>query len=406
MILSISWKNIWRKRVRSLVILIAIALGITTGIFNMGFYYGMIDQRTETAINNEASHIQIHDTSFMTNPDIKRYFTDARRMKREIGSMEKVRAVSNRIVVNSMAMTAETGVGVEIYGIDPEEEKQVTNIHEKLTAGNYFEDAGKHPILIGKELGEKLDVEVDNKIILHLQTVDGTMTRGRFEVTGIYRTSNAQFNERNVFVLRSDLREMIGLDSTAAHEMAILLVSNDPLDQVTDELSEKYPGLAVDPWYNIMPEVGLIENTMDVTMYFIMIIILFALCFGIINTMLMAVLERIKEIGMLKAIGMNKVRVFSMVMIETVLLVLTGGGVGLGLGTLVILITGSTGIDLSLYSQAWEELGYESVIYPTIGLANLVVVTLLVILTGILASIYPAIKAIRLNPAEALKVDM
>lgn len=406
MIASISWKNIWRKRTRSIVILIAISLGIAAGIFNMGFYYGMIDQRIESAINTEASHLQIHDTSYMTNPDMELFFDGADAMKKKIGSLSQVKAVSNRILVNSMALTAETGTGVQIIGIQPEEEKKVTNIHSKLTAGSYFEGTRSKPILIAGKLAEKLNVKVKNKIILHLQTLEGSMTRGRFKIVGIYETSNAQFDERNVFVREEDLSPIIELNENAAHETAVFLLRNDDVEAVCDTLSSLYPDLSVEPWYEIMPEVGLIEDSMDITMFFIMLIILLALCFGIVNTMLMAVLERVKEIGMLKAIGMNKPRVFAMIMSETVLLALTGGVLGLGLGYLTVLITGQTGIDLSIYSKAWEELGYDSIIYPSIELPKLLIVALLVILTGIVASIYPAIKAIQLKPAEALKVDV
>lgn len=406
MILSISWKNIWRSKTRSSVILIAIALGITAGVFNMGFYYGMIDQRIETAINTESSHIQVHDSGYLTNPDIKLYFENTGEIKDRIDSLPGVKAVSNRILVNSMALTAESGAGVRVAGIDPAEEKRVTNIYSKLVQGDYFKSDVRQPILIGEELAIKLDVDKGNKIILHLQTVDGTMTRGRFRIVGVFRTSNAQFDERNVFVERSDLAAMIGLDPGKAHETAILLEENDLVEPVKEEIAAMLPDLSVKPWHEIMPEVSLIEESMDITMYFIMLIILLALCFGIINTMLMAVLERVKEIGMLKAIGMNKVRIFSMIMTETVLLALTGGVAGLGLGYLTIIITGRTGIDLSIYNQAWQELGYESVIYPTIEILNLVIVTMLVVATGIIASIYPAIKANKLSPAEALKTDV
>lgn len=406
MILLISWKNIWRSKVRSTVILVAISLGITAGIFNMGFYYGMGNQRVENAIKTEASHIQIHDTSYMTNPDIKLYFRDADKMKSEIESLPKVKSVSNRLVANSMATTAETGAGVQIIGIDPEAEKQVTDLYAKLISGSYFEGTKSKPILIGEKLAKKLDADVKNKIILHLQSVDGTMVRARFKVVGIYKTSNSQYDETNVFIRKTDLSNLIHIDKTAAHETAIFLHNNEDIDAVTKNLSEKYPNLSVLSWKKIMPEVGLVEDSMDISMYIIMVIILLALCFGIINTMLMAVLERVKEIGMLKAIGMNKLKVFTMIMYETVMISLTGGVIGLGLGYLTIVLTQKIGIDLSMYSEGWEALGYDPVIYPTIEPSKLLVVTLMVIATGMIASIYPAIKAIKLNPAEAIKVDM
>ena len=141
-------------------------------------------------------------------------------------------------------------------------------------------------------------------------------------------------------------------------------------------------------------------------MYILMVIILLALLFGIINTMLMAVLERIKELGMLMAIGMNRKRIFSMIMTETILLSLFGGSIGIILGILFTLYFGNAGIDLSVWATAYASMGYDSIIYPILTLRDTVVTTIMVLGTGLLASIYPSIKALKLKPAEAIRIDM
>jgi len=145
---------------------------------------------------------------------------------------------------------------------------------------------------------------------------------------------------------------------------------------------------------------------LDIMLYFFMVIILFALGFGIVNTMLMVVLERVKEIGMLMAIGMNRMRVFKMIMLETVYLSLTGGIVGMLLGAGIISFFGKTGIDLSIYAEGLNNIGYASIIYPSIGIDYYVNTVIMVILTGIIASLYPARKALKLNPAEAVRTEI
>jgi len=160
-------------------------------------------------------------------------------------------------------------------------------------------------------------------------------------------------------------------------------------------------------WDEIMPEAGLYSKTMNFYLLIFMVIILLALGFGIVNTMLMAVLERVKELGMLMAIGMNRKRVFSMIMLETVFLSLIGAVIGMVITYLVILTTGQTGIDLSaLYQEGFEAIGFSAHIFPKLSWDSFLQLTLLVILTGILASIYPAKKALKLNPSEALRIDM
>ena len=167
------------------------------------------------------------------------------------------------------------------------------------------------------------------------------------------------------------------------------------------------PGFSVQTWDEIMPEAAMYSEAMNYYLFIFLVIILLALGFGIVNTMLMAVLERVKELGMLMAVGMSRKRVFWMIMLETVFLGLTGAMAGTILCYLLVWWTGNTGVDLSaLYQEGLEAFGFSAKVYPIIGLDSFFEILFLVILTGILASIYPARKALKLNPAEALRVDM
>ena len=135
------------------------------------------------------------------------------------------------------------------------------------------------------------------------------------------------------------------------------------------------------------------------------IVILIALCFGIINTMLMVIMERIHELGMLMAIGMNRLKVFNMIMLETVFLSLTGGLTGLIVGYTAIIYFGKTGINLFFWKDAFAEIGYSAVIYPATDPKTVGITTLLVILAGIISALYPAFKALKLNPSESIRTE-
>ena len=214
------------------------------------------------------------------------------------------------------------------------------------------------------------------------------------------------YEEMTVFVRKSDLTRLIGLDSDNGHEIAVLLQDDKTCDTMKDEIAKMYNNLDVKSWKDIMPEVSLVEQSLDVSMYLILGIILFALLFGIINTMLMAVLERVKELGMLMAVGMNKIRVFIMIMLETLFLALTGCVIGIFLGYLFTVLLMKTGINLSAWGEAYERLGYDTIVYPVPDLLIAVKVTVMVFITGLVAAIYPAIKALKLKPAEALRTDI
>lgn len=406
MILAVAWRNIWRSKTRSLVILVAICLGLASGIFYMAFYQGMVDQRINTAIKTEASHIQIHHKEYLNNPDKKFVIENSDSVTQIIQSVEGVKATSSRIIMNTMIQSPTTGSGVKVTGIVPEDEKQVTNLYSKLIEGSYFEEGKRNPIIIGKKLAEKLKVKLKSKVVITLQDMDGNMTGAAYKVEGIFETSNTAFDETSVFVRKSDISRIMAMDNNSCHEIAVLLDNNERLDMADQTLQKDLPNLDVKTWREIMPDVSLVESSFGLTMIIFIGVILLALLFGIINTMLMAVLERTKELGMLMAIGMNRIRVFMMILLETVMLSLFGGVCGILLGWALNLYFGVKGIDLGTWSTAYKSMGFDTLVYTKLSMSVTFEIAVMVIITGILAAIYPAIKALKLKPAEALRIDM
>jgi ABC-type lipoprotein release transport system permease subunit len=297
-------------------------------------------------------------------------------------------------------------VGANIIGIDPEMERQVTFVHQFLdSASGYFDEAKKNPVIIGQKLAEKLKVHQRSKIVLTFQDNEGNLVGGAFRVVGIFKTSNTMFDETNLFVLRSDLARLTGFSPETSNEIAIRLSSHKEAVKLASEWKNKYPELAVESWKEISPDLAMMSDFMDQMMYIFLIIILLALGFGIVNTMLMVVLERVKELGMLMAIGMNKVNVFLMIMTETILLSLTGGVLGMLISALLVNYFNKEGINLAAVANGMESFGFSAWIYPDIEPDFYFGLSVLIILTGIIASVYPARKAIRLNPADAVRTD-
>nr|WP_321450720.1 FtsX-like permease family protein [uncultured Carboxylicivirga sp.] len=406
MILSISWRNVWRSKTRSVVILLAIALGIFTGVFNYAFYNGMAIQRINSAISTEASHIQLHQKGYLEEPTEKNYIENAASLTLNITKEDSVQAACSRFIVQGMIQSPTTSSGIKIMGINPTVESMVTNLHTKIIDGAYFEGIKRNPVVIGQKLADKLKLKVRSKVVITFADASGYISGASFRVAGIYQTSNNMYDQTNIFVRADDLTSLYGVDSNAGHEIAVLLNHSDNVPAVLQILKDEYSQYDVKEWRQIMPEVSMLESSLDISMYIFMIIILLALTFGIINTMLMAVLERTKELGMLMSIGMNKARVFKMIMIETVFLSLIGGVVGIIMGAVVTLATANSGIDISMVSEGFGAMGYDSVVYPVLKIKNVVDVVIMVFITGMLAAIYPALKALKLKPAEAIRIDM
>ncbi|MBT8194801.1 MAG: ABC transporter permease, partial [Bacteroidia bacterium] len=253
-----------------------------------------------------------------------------------------------------------------------------------------------------KALAEYLNVKLKSKVVLTMQDKEGNITQVAFKIVGLFETNNAIFDEAFVFARANDLIRECELD-TAYHELAIYLNNPDDVNATTAQLAKMNPNALVEDWRKIAPELELIESASGINLFIVSIIIMVALLFSIINTMLMAVLERYKELGVLMAIGLNKLKVFYMIVLETIMLSLVGGPLGLLIGYLTIEYFQVYGIDFSRFSEGLREFGVNAVIRPIVQSEEYFILAGIVIITAIIGAIYPAIKAIRLKPVEAIR---
>jgi putative ABC transport system permease protein len=402
MIPIFAWRNLWRNKLRSIIIISAVTVGIFAGIFLIAFSNGMVNSRVDAVISNEISHIQLHKTGFLENNQFSLSFICSDSTLEKISKIADVKAVTKRIIINSMVASAETGIGVKIIGVDPQKECKVTNLYTKIIKGKYLSETGRNPVIISERLAQKLNVSLHNKIILTVQDVNKNITGGAFRIAGIYRTDNMIFDEANIFVRNSDLCRITGISANNAHELAILLDKNSDVNTMTQILSKEFPQFEVKNWLQLSPDAGALVGAMNQYTYIFTIIILIALCFGILNTMLMVIMERMSELGMLMAIGMNRTRIFIMIMLETIFLSLTGGLLGISIGWATSNYFEKSGIDLYFWKEAFGEMGFSSLIYPVVETQVIIITTVMVVIAGIVSALYPAIKAMNLKPAQAI----
>lgn len=405
MLIKIAWRNIWRSRLRSIVVIFAIASGLLGGLFASAWMNGMATQRVKDIFSIETAHIQIHHPEFADNFDVRKTIPDIKNKIKEISTTSGVKAVTIRLKSTGMAATANKNTGVTINGVDPESEMQVFSLFEKIDSidGNFFLSNKKNSIVISKALAKELNAKLKSKIVLTFQDYNGEITGAAFKVTGLFKTANSPWDKMNVFVQNKDLRKVMEIPMDQAHEIDILLNDYSQAESISSTFNKKFPDSISEDWSEIQPYVNFITSYMDVMMGIFMVIILAALGFGIVNTMLMVILERTRELGMLMAIGMTKKRVFIMILLETVLLALVGAVLGEIISILIINYYGSSGIDLSSMAEGLEAVGYNPVTYPYLESYRYVQITILVIITGVLASLYPAIKALKLDPANAIR---
>lgn len=465
----------WRNRIRSLVVILSVTIGIFGGVYIIAIMNGAIEQRVDSALNNELGHVQINLPGFRDNYDLDLIVPNIHEIMDTASAIEGVVAMTPRTILTGMANSARKSTGVQILGILPEQEKKVFRLHERTMSGtgDFFDTESRHNLAyIGHELAKELNVvryRIDEETLEHLSSAEvpesviqklgnythyrfpgekafmkemkqvlsrkeneaygkiireaawsfrkrsritltfldanQTQTGAVFRIAGVYDTKNSMYEMSNVLVKNEDLAGLTGLGADQFHKLILRLDDMDRADKVSRILNEKFPGLEIMPWKEIQPDLAMMTDMVQVFYAVFMVIILAALAFGIVNTMLMVVLERTKELGMLTAIGMNKRRVFSMIMLESVFLSLVGGVGGMLISELLIGITARKGINFSNYAEGLEAFGVTAHIYPDISASFFIMVTVLIIITGILSSVYPALKALRLDPAEALRTE-
>ena len=474
MIWSISWKNIWRNKVRSLVVIVAATLGIISGVLVIGIMEGWVEQRFHDAIYNEVSHIQIHNTQYLKNEEIHLTVRDTAELAATIRQLTGLTGWATRTKIVAMVNTPWANTGAFIYGIDPEKEKQVSEIYKKIVphGGVYLDKAKPGNILLSDKTAEilklkqycitqevidklvrgnvpddvisklgklrdsrfrspkdfkdelktvltekeldnfgrqvmdsSLDYRIRNKVQITISDERGTPVQGTFKVCGIFRTTNSGFDQATMFVNSGELADLYGGKSILIHEIVILTDDIENVDTVKEKLSALSIANTVSTWKELAPDAAMMKDFM--LLYYLIFtgIVMFALAFGIINTMMMTILERTKELGMLMAIGMNRGRIFRMIMLETIFLTMVGAVAGMLAGWGILSYFGKTGIHFSSWGEGFEAIGFAAKVYPVITPFFFIIITVMVIATAIISSIWPARKALKLDPAEAIRTE-
>ncbi len=401
MLPKIAWRNVWRSRARSFVVIGAVLLGVWAFITMISFSLSLTKNYVDDAIRFQTSHIQIHHPDFEEDKGLQ--FLLDEKVFDKAKSQPSVQVAARRTIVNGMIKSSRGARGITIKGVEPEEELTLTTINEKLIEGRYFQKGKTNEILISTKMAEKLKLKLRKKVVLQFQDFKGDITAGSFRIVGLFNTGNTVADLGMVMVNRSDINRILGNENTL-HEIAIQLknASND-LESAQENLVTSLPNTMIKNYRQISPDIQLYESQIYISVSVLLFIFMLALVFGILNTMLMAVLERTKELGMLMAVGMSKGRVFLMIVLETIMLGLVGAPLGLGAGWLTVRYLNKTGIDLGGYAEGFERFGLSTMIRPELETELYFILMVAVFFTALLASLYPAYRAIKLKPMEAIR---
>jgi len=404
MFLTIAWRNIWRNTRRTVVILIAIIIGVWSMIFLGALMRGIEDGMIKNGIKTLTGHIQVHQAGYRNDPGVENSMADGGKIEAVLEkSLPPGAAFSLRIRVNAIASNARHSSAVTLVGIDPDREADVSFIGGAVSDGSYLASTDAHGILVGKKFADTFETQTGKKIILMSQGTDHEIASRAFRMTGIVEAEMEETEEMYVFVILPAAREMLGLGN-AVSEAAILLGNDDQVRETLDKLESVLPGPTYEvlPWTKLQP---LLQSYLKLYDEFIAIwymVVFIAMGFGIINTTLMAVFERMREFGLLKSLGMKPRQIVFQVITESFILLLIGAAMGNALAFFCTWVLSINGIDLTAFAAGMETFGMTRVIIPVLLREDVLLSNTIVFVLGLCVCLYPAVKAARFTPVEAL----
>ena len=402
--LKLSWRNLWRNKRRSFIVIAAIVSGLWGMVFMIAISEGMMQEMVKTSIESGVGHIQIHRQGFMDNLDVNRNVRDPSWVLKEIEGTPHVAATAERIKVMGLVSSPESSAGVLIWGIDHAAEPNVSAVRGWLSDGKFL--SGTHgEIYIGKSLAHKLRVELGDKIVLMSQGLSPDIGSAAYRIAGIFESTSPEFDKFNLYINLDDAQQLLSMSGRVS-EIVIIADNIDNVDMLTASLGRTLSGtgLEVVSWKKVLPVIVEMIAMFDGFNYVVYIIVILAMAFGIVNTILMSVLERTREIGILMAVGTRPRMVFFEVLAEGVLLGIIGIVVGWVFTGIFYAIISHTGINLSLWAQSLRYMGgIGAILYPVITIGNVIKSTVSVFLAAALSSLYPALRIMRLSPSTAIR---
>ena len=404
MYVQIAWRNIWRNPRRTTVILIAIVMGVWCMIFLGALMRGMMLNMIDNGISTLTGDVQIHQKGYREDPVVENSMREPGVVYNVLESLLPRHARwAGRIRVNAIASNARHHRGITLVGIEPLKEPGVSFMGpSSIVKGRYLGHDDRRGAVVGQALLDKFETKLGRKLVIMSQDSNKDIASRAFRIIGVFKAEMQATEEQFVFVTLPAAQKMLKLGK-AVSEISIGIRNHDKAEALTRKIGKALPPMYdVASWQVLLP---LLEaylrlfNGFNVIWYFVVFI---AMGFGIVNTTLMAVFERIREFGLLKALGMKPWWIIRGVLTESLWLILIGTAMGNILGLLSAWALARHGIDLSALAAGTEFVGMSRVIYPAIRLEDMLMANLVVFVLGLLISVYPAFKAAGFTPVEAL----
>lgn len=398
---TLAWRNLWRNHRRTAIMLLAIAIGVWAMIFMSALMRGMTDDMLRNGLNRLPGEVQIHHPSYRDDPSVVNSMPPPGGALADELARPPIVAWTSRVRVPAVVASERDSRGVTLVGVDPATEAAVGALPGDIVEGRFLQDEQDRGLVIGLKLARRLETGLGKRVVLMSQDPDNDIADRGVRVVGIYRARLQGTEDQFVYAGRSAIQQMLGIGEQVS-EVAVTA-------QDYRNVAAWYPrlaaaagnGLAVSPWTELDTFLATYLSVQDGFTLVFMVVVFLVLSFGLVNTLAMAVFERVREIGLMQALGMKPGLILGQLLLESLYLL----GLGLALGNLLALASIrslASGIDISAVAEGMEMMGVGTTLYPVLATEDMLMSTLVVIVLGLLASALPAWRAARLDPVRAL----
>lgn len=398
--LKLAFRNIFRQKRRSLFTVLTMMGSYVLCSMAIGLVYGTYGKVINTFTQGHSGHMQIHAPSFLERPSLFKNFKDTQELDLALAKDKNIMGFSARVLASALFSSGEKTTGGRIFGINPSAEKNTTTVHQKVHEGTFLTNYPENNIVLGYSLAKILDARIGSHVVLMTQGADGSMSNDNFLVIGILNEESDSMEGRNAYIHIQVAQDFLVLGKRV-HEYAVSLKNYDKAEKIAENYQKQFPQLEVSPWQEIESEFYKAMKADQTGIWINLGILIFIVSIGVLNTVLMTILERTKEFGILKAIGTRPKDIFIMVVLETVALSTVSIFIGIFIASFINYNLAQIGIPypmpIEIGGMALHHL------YSELTFFNLWVPALVVSLSSVGVSIIPAIRAAQIVPVKAIR---
>tara|TARA_Y100000294_G_scaffold36842_1_gene32357 strand:+ start:1158 stop:2378 length:1221 start_codon:yes stop_codon:yes gene_type:complete len=399
--IEVSWRNLWRNPTRTNVTIAAVALCISILIIFQSMIIGLIDKAVFTTTNLVVGEVQIHAEGYLDDRSLYKYLKNTKKIK-SIAKKNNIGMVE-RSYGYGLISSGTKSAGTQFWGVEPELELKYFDFAKHIDQGGFLNNSSSNKIVLGNKLALSLAAEVGSELVVFVQGADGSLGNELFYVSGILKNVADNIDRSAAIILKDDFNILFSADSMI-HEIALNSKGNFTAEEIQNLISAEIKNVEIDTWKQLMPTISLMTEKMSVFMRVLFSsIFTIAAGLGVMNTMIMSTYDRMREFGIIRAIGGTPFRIIKQVSLEAIILTFIASIIGTILGLSVALYFQKFGFDVSGKGNlSFGGVVMDPIWKGSVSIGIVILPLILMFLVSVFSSLYPASIAARINPVEAI----